>query len=121
MKMSLQTFNVKIVLLRETGAPARPHCAPAAALFSRLIALAANFLPKIGSKNVFEKHSQIKSASERATLLRHRAAHFYLEPIFFWHWLSHSLSSIFPSDRPLFHFSIWCAGQKSMGRRAFAI
>jgi hypothetical protein len=40
-----------------------PHCAPAAALFSRLIALAANFSPKIRSKNVFEKHCQIKSAS----------------------------------------------------------
>jgi hypothetical protein len=63
MKMSLQTFNVKIVLLRETGARG-PIVHQPPALFSRLIALAANFLPKIGSKIVFEKHGQIKSASE---------------------------------------------------------
>lgn len=108
------------VIKRDGRARARPHCAPAAALFSRLIALAANFLPKIGSKNVFEKHGQIKSASasERATLLRRRAF-FYLERYTFG---TDSCSRLYFLPIGRVSISPYATGQKSMGHyTAFAI
>ena len=60
----VQRQNCVIKRDGRAGGRASPLCTSRRSFFASIIALAANFSPKIRSKNVFEKHGQIKSASE---------------------------------------------------------